>query len=168
MSWLKAFLAGIVGALLITVILSAVVYGGGFRVTDFSMMWGTLVGVPIGTAAWFTGFGIHLLVGGFFGLCYAALFKAFSGAGPLRGGLFGIGHALVTGVVIGFVPLVDTAMETGRMLNSGPYFSREGVGGILLYFFLHIVYGATVGWLYAKQVPAAREVTRDDHLRIAA
>lgn len=168
MTWMKGFLAGVLGAVLITVILSAVIYGGGFRITDFAMMWGTIIGLPMGVAAWWVGFCIHLLVGGLFGLCYAGLFKAFSGAGAFRGSLFGIGHAIVTGVVIGFVPLIDTAMESGRMLNSGPYFSREGVGGILLFFFIHIVYGATVGWIYARQVPAAREVPQRDDFRIAA
>ena len=168
MSWVKAFLAGIAGAVLMTVMMSIVIYGGGFRVLDFSMMWGTLVGLPKGGVAWIVGFVIHLIVGGLFALIYAALFKAFSGAGLMRGGIFGIGHALVTGVIIALLPLVHPLMETGRMLSPGPYFSHEGIAGILFYFFLHIVYGGTVGWLYARQVPGARQISNSDDLRIAA
>ena len=167
MSWLKAFLAGVVGAVLITVMLSAAI-AGGFKVMDFSMMWGTLVGLPIGTAAWIVGFLVNLIVGGLFAMGYAVLFKVFSGAGLLRGGGIGIVHALITGLVIALLPLVHPLMNSGRMHNPGPYFSGHGTVGILFYFALHVVYGATVGWMYARLVPAARVPVESGDLRIAA
>jgi hypothetical protein len=167
MNWGKAFLAGIVGAVAMTIMLSIAIFAG-FRVLDFSMMWGTLVGLPKGGAAWMAGFLIHLLVGGLFALIYAALFKAFSGAGLLRGCAFGVVHALITGVLIALLPLVHPLMSTGRMVAPGPYFSGRGIAGILFYFAIHIVYGGTVGWLYARLVPAARQIPQNDNLRIAA
>jgi len=167
MSWLKAFFAGMVGAVLITIMLSIAIVSG-FRVMDFSMMWGTLIGLPIGWPAWMVGFVIHLLVGGVFALIYAALFKVFSGAGALRGGLIGIGHALITGLLIALLPLVHPLMNTGRMSSPRPYFGSHGMPGVLFYFALHIVYGTTVGWLYQRQMPAARETVEEGNLHIAA
>ncbi len=170
MSWLKAFFAGVIGAALMAAILAASI-AMGFKVLDFSMMWGTLVGLPIGTAAWITGFCIHLVVGGIFGLFYAVIFNAFSGAGVIRGGGIGIIHALITGLAIALLPLVNPLMDSGRLPSPGPYFSRHGVLGILFFFGIHIVYGATVGLIYARQVmmPAARKrETRNEDVRLAA
>ncbi len=168
MSWAKAFIAGIVGAALMTVMLSVAI-ASGFRVLDFSMMWGTLIGLPIGWAAWIVGFVIHLLVGGVFALIYALLFKAFSGAGLVRGGLIGVVHALITGIIIALLPLVHPLMNNGHMQTPGPYFSGHGIAGVLFYFAMHIVYGATVGWLYLRLMPAAQEpLAESGNLRIAA
>lgn len=167
MSWLKAFIAGIVGAALMAAIIGMAIETG-FHVLDFSMMWGTLFGLPIGTAAWMIGFGIDLLVGGLFALLYAVVFKAFSGAGLLRGGAIGIVHALITGLLIALLPLVHPLMNNGKMMIPGPYFSRHGLAGVLFYFAIHIVYGATVGWLYARQVPGARQIPQNYDLHIAA
>lgn len=167
MSWMKAFFAGIAGAALMTAII-AIARGAGFHIMDFSMMWGTLIGLAIGAAAWIVGFVIDLLVGGLFALLYAVIFKAFSGAGLLRGGVIGIGHALITGLMIALLPLIHPLMNNGKMKSPGPYFSGHGIAGILFYFGIHIVYGATVGWLYARQVPEARQMAPQHDLHIAA
>ena len=168
MSWLKAFFAGMVGAVLMTVMLSVAI-ASGFRVLDFSMMWGTLVGLPKGWEAWIVGFVIHLLVGGVFALGYAVLFKAFSGAGLLRGGLVGIVHAIITGIILPLLPLIHPLMNNGHMQSPAPYFSGHGMAGVLFYFAMHIVYGSTVGWLYLRLTPAAAEpLAESGNLRIAA
>jgi len=137
-------------------------------VLDFSMMWGTLVGLPMGVEAWLAGFGIHLLVGGIFALMYAALFQVFSGAGALRGGAIGVGHAAVTGIILPLLPLIHPLMNNGHMQSPGPYFSSQGISGILFYFGIHIVFGAVVGWLYARMVPETKAVADSGDLRIAA
>jgi hypothetical protein len=168
MSWLKAFFAGVIGAACIAAILGVAI-GLGFKVLDFSMMWGTFVGLAIGPAAWIAGFGIHLLVGGLFALVYAAIFKAFSGAGAFRGGVIGVVHAIIAGLAIAFLPLLHPLMISGRMTNPGPYFSGHGLAGILFFFGVHMVYGVTVGWLYARWVPAAAPaVDVEQNLHIAA
>ena len=133
MSWLKAFFAGIVGAALITVMLSIAI-SAGFHVMDFSMMWGTLVGLPIGWVAWIVGFGINLLVGGVFALWYAVLFKLFAGASLLRGLLIGIAHAFITGLIVPLLPLVHPLMNNGHMASPGPYFSEHGTAGVFFFF----------------------------------
>ena len=167
MSWLKAFFAGIVGAALITVMLSIAI-SAGFHVMDFSMMWGTLVGLPVGWVAWMVGFAINLLVGGIFALWYAVLFKLFSGAGLLRGLFIGIAHAFITGLIMPLLPLVHPLMNNGQMASPGPYFSEHGTAGVFFFFALHLVYGATVGWLYSRLVPSARHTVESNDLRIAA
>jgi hypothetical protein len=171
MNWGKSFLAGVIGAVLITAIL-AVAIGIGLKVLDFSMMWGTIVGLPVGAAAWIIGFCIHLLVGGLFGLFYLAIFKAFSGAGVLRGATLGFVQAVITGMIIALLPMVDAAVDRGLLHNSGAYFSRGGVAGIVVYFGIHLVYGAVVGWLCARWIAAFRITKANDneheHLRIAA
>jgi hypothetical protein len=59
-------------------------------------------------------------------------------------------------------------MNNGKMKSPGPYFSGHGVVGILFYFAIHIVYGATVGWHYARQVSEARQLEPQHDLHIAA
>jgi len=167
MKWGKAFGAGVVGAVVMTILLSGAI-AANFRVLDFSMMWGTLVGLPIGTAAWVVGFVIHLLVGGIFALIYAVVFSVFSGAGALRGGAIGVVHALITGIVLPLLPLVHPLMNNGYIRSPGPYFSGHGISGILFYFGIHIVFGMVVGWLYARMVPAMKTVVDRGDLRIAA
>ncbi len=171
MNWGKSFLAGVIGAGLIAAILAAVI-GMGLHVLDFSMMWGTLVGLPVGAAGWIIGFCIHLVVGGLFGLLYLAIFKAFSGAGALRGASIGFVQAVVTGVIIALLPLVDTAFEHGLLHNPGAYFSQVGVAGILVYFGIHLLYGGVVGWLCARWIAGFRVTRANDnehqHLGIAA
>jgi len=167
MRWWTAFLAGIVGAAIMTILLSAAI-AANFHVLDFSMMWGTLVGLPIGVAAWLVGFGIQLLVGGSFGLIYAVLFNAFSGAGALRGGAIGLVHALITGILLPLLPLIHPLMNNGHMASPGAYFSGHGLAGVLFYFGIHAVYGVVVGWMYARLVPETRTVVDSGDLRIAA
>lgn len=166
MNWLKAFVAGMLGAALIAAILGICI-ASGFHVLDFSLMWGTLVGLPIGAQAWIVGFVIHLVVGGLIALLYAAIFKAFSGAGVLRGGILGIVHALIAGLAIALLPLVHPLMNNGRMPSPGPYFSGHGLPGILLFFGIHIVYGATVGLVCAHQL-VSHAIAPHDDVRLAA
>jgi len=167
MKWLKAFLAGIAGAAVMTIILSVAI-AAGFRVLDFSMMWGTLTGLPIGVEAWLAGFSIQLVVGGLFALIYALVFNIFYGAGALRGGGIGILHALITGIFLPLLPLVHPLMNNGRMQIPGAYFSGHSIAGVLFYFGMHIAYGVTVGWIYSRLVPETRDVANSDDWRIAA
>jgi hypothetical protein len=167
MNWRKAFLAGVGGAALMAAMLGGAVLAG-FHVLDFSMMWGTLVGLPIGASTWIVGFVIHLCVGGLFALAYAAIFEAFSGAGLFRGCILGAVHALITGILISLLPLIHPLMNSGQMASPGPYFSGHGIPGILFFFAIHIVYGGTVGWIYARHAPAARQAVGSEDLRIAA
>jgi len=167
MKWRKAFLAGIVGAALMTIMLSSA-NAAGFHVLDFSMMWGTLTGLPLGTAAWLAGFGIQLVVGGLFALIYALVFNVFSAAGAVRGAGIGILHAGTTGIFLPLLPLVHPLMNNGHMQSPGPYFAGHGIPGVLFYFGMHVVYGITVGWLYARMVPEAKNVPESGDLRIAA
>lgn len=167
MKWGKAFLAGIIGAALMTIMMSSA-NAAGFHVLDFSMMWGTLVGLPLGVWAWLAGFGLHLIVGGLFALIYALVFNVFSGAGVLRGGGIGIVHAGITGIFLPLLPLVNPLMNNGHMRSPSPYFAGHGIPGVLFYFGMHVVYGITVGWLYARMVPEARVIPESDDLRIAA
>ncbi len=170
MGWVKAFMAGVIGAAVIAAIMGIAI-GAGFKIMDFSLLWGTLIGLPVGPAAWIAGFCIHLLAGGLFALLYAAIFKMFSAAGAMRGGIIGIVHAIVTGIAIALLPLVDPAVESGRLKAPGPYFSGHGVAGILFYFGIHIIYGAIVGALYFRMVLKASgkiPAQVDDQLRIVA
>lgn len=167
MKWLKAFVAGVVGAAVMTILLSGAI-AAHFRVLDFSMMWGTMVGLPLGVEAWLAGFGIHLLVGGIFALMYAVLFKVFSGAGALRGAAIGIVHGLITGIFLPLLTLVNPLMNNGHMRSPGPYFSGHGISGILFYLGIHIVYGVVVGWLYSRWVPETKAIVDSGELHIAA
>lgn len=59
-------------------------------------------------------------------------------------------------------------MNNGHMQSPRAYFGGHGIPGILFYFGIHVVYGATVGWFYQRQIPQEEIVADSGNLHIAA
>jgi hypothetical protein len=150
----RAFVFGVVGAATISVA-SAALRAAGVPIT-IEMILGTLFGAAPSPSAFGIGLGLHLAIGGLFGVLYGYLFESvWDHGGAATGMILSVIHAALIGILIGLTPQFHPHVpETLR--DPGPYFANAGVIGVLAFFALHIAYGAVVGAGYGH-VPAERE-----------
>lgn len=152
----KAFLAGVIGAAVMSVILWAARNLMGIP-AGIEMMLGTLVVPNAALTAWLVGFAIHLLLGGVLALVYAWAFENVTHrAGWIVGAGLGLVHAVISGLGMAVVPVIHP-MIPERLPAPGAFMANLGVIGIVAEFALHAVYGAIVGGLYG---PVVREGAR--------
>ena len=130
----RAFIAGVIGALAMSVI----------------MIWLRAIGVPIhlelklaamlGTSLWIVGLVAYLLIGGVLALGYAVVFEyVLNQAGIGAGLLVGACHTIAAGFV------------WSQLTGPGPFWFSFGSSGIATLFLLHFVFGAIVGGLYRTE-----------------
>jgi hypothetical protein len=147
----KAFLAGVIGAIAMSVILWIARNWMGIP-AHMEMMLGTMVVPNAALTAWLVGFGIHLLIGGVLALVYAWAFEHITHrAGWLVGVGFGLIHAVIAGLGNLLIPAIHP-MIPERMPAPGAFMANLGIIGIVAEFALHAVYGAIVGGLYGPVV----------------
>lgn len=93
---------------------------------------------------------IHLMMGMIFGIVYAALWNAGIGsAGILWGGIFGIGHWLLAGLMMGGMGMMHAGVKAGTVDAPGLYMTNSGgmmafMGGLIG----HIIFGIVVALVY--------------------
>jgi hypothetical protein len=147
----KAFLAGVIGAIAMSVILWIARNWMGIP-AHMEMMLGTMVVPNAALTAWLVGFAIHLLIGGVLALVYAWGFEHITHrAGWLVGVGFGLIHAVIAGLGNLMVPAIHP-MIPERMPAPGAFMANLGIIGIVAEFALHAVYGAIVGALYGPVI----------------
>jgi len=141
----RAFLAGVVGALAMSVMMALARAMG--MPANLEMLLGTMLGLEPGPTAWMLGLMMHLVAGGVFALFYAWGFENLQTAGAGIGSLFGLGHALVAGVFMGMMPMIHP-MVPEVLPAPGPFMANLGMMGIVAEIVLHLLYGAIVGAMY--------------------
>lgn len=156
----RAFSAGVLGGIVMTIL---VVVGNllGMNVS-LSMILGTLFGLEPSATAWILGFVVHLVISGLIALAYAAVFERLRRPATASVGVgLSIIHALIGGVVMGFIPMIHWLIP-GTLPAPGFFLQNAGpspLAGIVIFFVLHMIYGAIVGGLYHRvTVPRRREV----------
>ncbi|HXV70892.1 MAG TPA: hypothetical protein VEB69_05765 [Acidimicrobiia bacterium] len=116
MDWSAWAIFGLVATVLLTAIIVGAQFAGLTRL-DIPLMLGTLLtGDP--DRARFLGFFIHLAMGQFFALFYAAGFAELGRSGLLLGAGFGLIHAAVAGTIL--VPLLPTIHPRMATERAGP------------------------------------------------
>lgn len=154
----KAITAGIVGALAVTVLTWMARSFMGMSV-NIEMMLGTMFGAMPGAGTWVFGFFLHLGVGVIFALVYAWCFEnLIHRAGAGTGTLFGLVHALISGLMLGVMPAIH-ALIPEQMPGPGMFMSNMGAIGVMAFFVMHLVYGAIIGGMYGAVLhPAAHDL----------
>ena len=150
----KAIAAGMAGALVWEIAARALILGG-VPLGDIVRLLGTLV-LPHGSPAawWLAGMALHLLVGALWAVFYAYFFWSLL---PLRPWLQGLAFAFVPMPLAIFVmkpqlELMNLLVQQGTLAFSG-LFGTEGDGLQVLGVALgHLLWGATLGWLYVRPV----------------
>jgi len=127
----RAFAAGVIGAVLMSLIMVV------FRAAGTPIHVELRLAARLGSHMWGVGFLLYLLIGGLFGLGYAAVFEYVlhqAGVGP--------------GLLIGACHTIFAGFFWATMAGPGPFWDSFGAEGMALLFLLHFTYGATVGSVY--------------------
>lgn len=150
----RAIVFGVVGAGAISVV-SAVLRAAGVQV-NLELILGTMMGGAPSAATFALGLVFHLLIGGLFGLLYGYLFeRVWDHGGAGTGMILSVIHAALIGMIVGLTPQFHPLVPE-VLADPGPYFANAGVLGVVVFFGLHLVYGAVVGAGYGH-VAAERE-----------
>src|SRR5690606_35492850 len=113
--------AGLMGAMAMTAVLAVARILG--SPVNLGEMLGSMITGELDSASWLVGFALHLLAGAGFALAYAAMFEySAHRASAGVGALYGLGHAVLSGLMLGAVPLLhplvpDELPEPGLLLS---------------------------------------------------
>ncbi|MGE0528686.1 MAG: hypothetical protein AB7G93_20295 [Bdellovibrionales bacterium] len=140
------FAAGVMGGLLMTVTV-AVAQAADLTAMNLGRLVGTLfTGAPsLGT--WWLGAGVHLFISGLVALVYEAAFRALGHSGIWMGALLGVVHWILSGLFLGVLPSIHPAVPE-IVPAPGMFAIQLNLFSMLLFFLLHVVYGAVVGGIY--------------------
>jgi uncharacterized membrane protein YagU involved in acid resistance len=146
MDFLGAVVAGIVGTIVITMVM-AMAPKMGMPKMDIVGMLGSMFS-PEGNRT--LGMVIHLMMGIVFAVIYALLWNAGIGTvGLLWGAVFGAGHWLVAGVMMGGMSMMHAGVKAGTVEAPGVFMVNSGgmmafMGGLIG----HVIFGLVVALVY--------------------
>ncbi len=152
-----AFWAGVIGAAVMVLGMWISRMAGG---TDFSFgfWWGSMVTGTTSVGSWWIGFVIHLILGGLVGLIFAAFLESLGRSNWLLGLLGGVVYTIIGGLVLEWISLVHPAIP-GVIPNPGYFTATWGVGSVVTFCIVSLIYGIIVGGMYEpihKRVAPAR------------
>jgi len=130
----RAFVAGIIGAVVMSLIMI------GLRAIGVPLHLELRIAGMLGTHVWLIGLIAFVVIGGITGFIYALVFEyILNSAGVGAGLLVGACHAIFAGFIWAQLP------------GPGRFWDTLGVPGIASLFLLHFVYGAVVGAIYRTE-----------------
>ncbi|MCP4420668.1 MAG: hypothetical protein GY805_29015 [Chloroflexi bacterium] len=149
-SILGAIVAGVVGTIVMTMVM-VMAPKMGMPKMDIVGMLGSMFSAEGNRMM---GMGIHFMMGVVFAIIYALLWNAEIGAVNLLWGLvFGVGHWLISGAMMGGMGMMHAGVKAGTMKAPGPYMTNNGgmmsfMGGLVG----HIIFGLVVALVYGAFV----------------
>jgi hypothetical protein len=124
----RAFVAGVVGALAMSLVMV------GVRAAGIPLHIESQLAAVLGTDLWIVGLAAHLLIGGALGIAYGMAFELVlhqSGVGP--------------GVILGAYNTIIAGFVWAAIGGPGHFWSAVGPPGIIALFLAHMTFGAIVG-----------------------
>lgn len=150
----EAAAAGLIGGGVMLVMLYAGIAMMPTRMRmNLLLMLGGMMGLT-GGGAYLAGLMIHGALSVLFGVAHAAVFSVgdIDDLVLLWGLAFGVAHAVFSGVMLGFMPMMHPLIRAGRMDAPGVLALRLGGSTAMGFVMLHIVFGAVVAVLYRSLV----------------
>ncbi len=154
MNFGKAFLAGVIGGVVMTVLM----FMGrmmGMTEMNLEMAMGSMMTQSVSSISWIIGFVMHLMISGLIALVYAYGFEYITHkAGWLTGAGFAVIHTIIAGIFMGMMGMMHPLMVAsqpvpdGKLLAPGFFASNFGMMTVIAVIMLHLIYGAIVGALY--------------------
>jgi len=147
MNILAAIVSGVVGTAVMTMVM-VMAPKMGMPKMDIIGMLGTMFSKDSNRAM---GGGMHLMMGIIFALIYAVLWNAGIGSATVVGGLiFGVVHWLISGLMMGGVPMMHAGVKAGTVTAPGIYMTNSGgmmsfMGGLIG----HAIFGIVVALTYS-------------------
>jgi hypothetical protein len=155
----KAFLAGVTGGAVLSILL-AIVRAAGMPAT-IELNLGSMITGSLGPAAYGVGLVAHLVLSGLIGLLYGIGFEYLTKrAGVGIGTAFGVIHALIGGVLMGLMPVMHPLMPS-QLPAPGPFMINFGAMGVAMFVGLHLIFGAIVGGMYGPVDQPGEEPVED-------
>ena len=124
----RAFTAGVVGALAMSLVMALL------RAFGIPLHIEAELAAALGTRAWLVGLTAHLLIGGVVGVGYGMAFELIlheSGVGP--------------GVLLGAYNTIFAGFVWAAIGGPGRFWSEVGPRGVIALFIAHMTFGAVVG-----------------------
>jgi hypothetical protein len=144
----KAFLAGVIGGVATTVLVT-IARAMGMPV-NLEEMIGSMVTGELGATAYLVGLILHLLISGLIGLLYGLGFEFLTKRADWRTGVvFGLFHTVIAGLFLLVLPSIHPLMP-GEVPPPGALMANLGAMGVILFIKMHLIYGAIVGALYGS------------------
>jgi hypothetical protein len=146
MSILGAIVAGLIGTVVITMVMNMAPQMGMPKM-DIVDMLGSMFS-PQGNRT--LGWVMHLMMGAVFAIIYALLWNAGLGSVSLLwGALFGAGHWIVAGTMMGGMSMMHAGVKAGTVEAPGVFMVNNGgvmafMGGLIG----HIIFGLVVALVY--------------------
>jgi len=168
MSFRKAFKAGVLGAMAMTVLM-AIARGLGVTSLNVELALGSFLTGSLGAGSWMLGFVMHLVVGGLLAQLYAFGFDFIAERSNVWiGAGFSLIHVSIAAVTLFLLGSVHPLMRNNGVLQApGPFAINYGVMTAVMLVGLHLVYGAWVGSLYSVK-PIVEEQIEDQEMPRAA
>lgn len=158
----KAFLAGVAGGAVLSILL-AIVRAAGMPAT-LELNLGSMITRSVDPAAFGVGLLAHLVISGVIGVLYGIGFEHVSKRAGLGIGVaFGLVHTLIAGVVMGLMPVIHPLMPS-QIPAPGPFMINFGGMGLFTFVALHVIFGAIMGTMVGpvdEQSGPAREPIDD-------
>ncbi len=158
-----AFWAGVIGAavMVLGMWISRVLGGTEF---NFGLWWGSMITGATTGWTWLLGFIIHLVIGGLVALAFAAAFESLKRSNWWLGLVGGAIFAVIAGLVVGGLSQVHPAIP-GAISNPGYYTANYGLGSIITFIAVYLVYGIVVGVMYVPaRIRRVVETRREERL----
>jgi hypothetical protein len=148
MAWLTAAGAGVLGALVMTIMTDAS-RAMGLIDAHMSRYQGCIVtGRMDGPGPLLSGLALHLAIGAVLALGYAVLFELMGAAGWGRGAMIGLGHWVLAGLAFPLLDQMNRCVADGRIRGFGIMGRNYGPMMVVGLMAGHVVFGAIVGALY--------------------
>jgi hypothetical protein len=112
---------------------------------NLEMIWGSFLTGTSGVGTWLLGLAIHLAIATAGGLLYAYIMERLREPGWRVGLGIAILHFGIAGLLLTVVWELNDAVRAGLVVDPGGY----GFGGFFFLFGVHLLYGATMGAVYA-------------------
>jgi hypothetical protein len=158
-----AFWAGVIGAAVIVLGMWISRALGG---TDFNLglWWGSMITGTTTGWTWLLGFVIHLIIGGLVALAFAAAFESLRRSNWWLGLIGGAIFAAIAGLVVGGLSKVHPAIPQA-IPDPGYYTANFGVGSVITFWAVYLVYGIIVGVMYVPaRIRRVVETRREERL----
>lgn len=147
-NWLLAAGAGIVGALVMS-IMTDVSRAMGIIEANMSRYQGCIItGHSHGTKPLLAGLASHLMMGAILAIGYAIVFRVIGEATWILGAAIGVAHFAAAGAAFPLMDRANPCVRDGRIRGFGPFGKNYGLMMIMGLFMGHVVYGAIVGAIY--------------------
>jgi len=145
MNLLAAIVAGGAGTIIMTMMM-AMAPRMGLPKMDIIGMLGSMFGKPNRTLGTF----LHLMMGVVFTIVYAFLWDAGIGNATLLGGiLFGAVHWVITGMMMGVIPMMHAGIKSGNVPAPGVFMMNNiGVMAFVGGLIGHMIFGFVVALVY--------------------